>query len=207
MIRALRDRRRSIKVPPAVPVWPLPAMTTLELRHTRSRPPPAGLTPYKTPHDLTNPGACSRLQAGAGSQIVGALTVRGDVEPFALLLFRHPQANYQLHDAEGDEGDRRRPDHHEQHGRKLCEELRPYAGISRGARDPVDRRARPAERGRIEDAGHERTEGTAERVHPEDIERIVRADEALETGHAPQAHHADPDSDHEGSRNAHIAGG
>src|SRR6516165_8626647 len=129
-------------MPPAVPVWLLPAAATLELRHTRPRPPPAGLTPYKTSGDLPS-RAAGRPRAGTGSQIVGALTVRGDVEPFALLLFRHPQAGHELYDAEGDEGDRRRPDHDQQYGLKLHQELPPYAGKSRGALHPVDRRARP----------------------------------------------------------------
>src|SRR5262249_5755552 len=113
MIRALMDRRRNIKVPPAFPVWPLPAMATLELRHTRPRPPPAGLITIQNRARAYQVGPVSGLQAGTGSQVVGALTVRGDVEPFALLVFGDPQAYHELHDAKGDESDHRRPDHDE----------------------------------------------------------------------------------------------
>ena len=66
------------------------------------------------------------------------------------------------------------PHGHQGHRLELDDELRPDARIADGALDPVRDAARATERGRIEDARHQRAEDTADGMHAEHVERVVR---------------------------------
>jgi hypothetical protein len=59
--------------------------------------------------------------------------------------------------------------------------------------------------GRDEDAGKERAEDSADRVHAEDVERIVGLDHLLEAADAPQADEARGNADHKGTGNPYVA--
>ena len=61
-----------------------------------------------------------------GSAVVSRLAVAGDVQAFALFLFRNPQADHRVNDFVGDEGDHARPDNRQQHRFELNPDLAGY---------------------------------------------------------------------------------
>src|SRR3989344_3481417 len=141
------------------------------------------------------------------SKTIGRLPMGGGVEALALFFRGNTQTHCQVGDLVGNSRDHTRPDDRDSHGLRLYQELRADASEALLHLEPVVVEAWSAEVRRVEHAGKQRSENSADRVHAEDIERVVGLEPALELVHAPEAHEARGSTDHERAGDADVAGG
>src|SRR5215471_159565 len=162
------------------------------------------------PGKKTGTRRCPSERALQGSlymlHVVRGLAVRVDVQTLALFFLGDAQAHEQIRDLARDEGHDRGPDEYQANGLRLDPELRHDSRVAALHGDPVLNRAGSAQVGRVEHAGHERAEDPADGMHAEDVESVVRTQHLLQAVHAPQAHQANADTDHERARDADVAG-
>ena len=128
-----------------------------------------------------------------------------DVQPFALVFFRDTQADGQVADLVRDERDDAGPEDRDADGLGLDPQLGDVARVLGLARDPVGHDVRAPEIRRYEYAGQRRTQDAADRVHAEDVQRVVHADHLLQAVHTPQADDAGQKADDECARDADVA--
>ena len=139
------------------------------------------------------------LAGRVGSAVVRRFAVAGDVQPFALLVFRHAQAAQGVGDLVGDQGHHAGPDDGQQHAFELHPELMSdHAGLGQaGAAQGLG----------IEHAGQQRADDAAHAVHAEHVQRVVGAQDALQAIHAPDADDAGDHADDQRARGTHQPGG
>src|SRR5260221_3526422 len=109
----------------------------------------------------------------ASSRLLECLTVEREIETLALDLLRHPQAYKDVDDLEDDQSHDDVVDEHGADADRLVDGLHPIAlEQARGATVLTDRKH----------AGQQRAGGSADRMHPERVERVVVAEHVLEAG-------------------------
>src|SRR5581483_6123564 len=153
----------------------------------------------------SSPGAPGSLQPPARLHVVSTLAMRGDVQALTLVLLGHPDTHHELQQVEADRSDHRRPHDHQRDGLGLYQQLRPNAGIPRCTGRPVDDLPGTAQRRVVENPRHERTEGAAERVDAEYIERVIGPQHLLQARDAPEADNPHAEANYEGAWNANVA--
>src|SRR5262249_5840383 len=115
------------------------------------------------------------------SGLLDGFAVQREVEAFAFDLFADPQTDEEVHDLEQDQRNDGVIDEHGDDADALVDELLDVA-IERAGGSAVllDR----------EDAGEQRADDAADRVHAERVERVIVAEHVLEAGAAPVTHDA-----------------
>nr|GEU28634.1 hypothetical protein [Tanacetum cinerariifolium] len=124
---------------------------------------------------------------------------QGRGEAFAFLFFRHAQTDHDIDQLEGNKGHDARPQDGGADSSCLHHHLTGDRVIGRRLVGHVVEDTLAAQRWRSEHAGQDRTEDTAHAVHAEDVQRVIGAQQAFQTVHAPQADHASEQTHDQGA--------
>src|SRR6266508_2287362 len=123
--------------------------------------------------------------------LLDSFTMQREIEAFALRFFGDAQTDDEVDDLEDDCGS----DAAEHHGHYDALDLDP--DLARVAVDEADRRIAALDRHGGEHAGQQRTDGAADAMHAEGIQRVVIAELVLEPGRGEKAADAGGDADHD----------
>ena len=122
-----------------------------------------------------------------------------DVQPFALLLFRHAQPNGHISQLVTDKGHNTGPDNGDRDTFQLHQHL-----MSHGHAFCV---THTAQRLGSKDTGHDTANDAAHTVHAEYVTRIVNAQNTFQCGNAPQPRQTCDDTDQQCTAYAHVTAG
>ncbi len=110
-----------------------------------------------------------------------------DVQPFALLLFRHAQPDGHIRHFVADERHNAGPDHGDGDTFQLHQQLM--------AHGDAFRITDAAQRSRREDTSQDTADDAADAVNAEDVARIIHTQPAFQRSHAPDTRQARGDTD------------